>query len=95
MRYISAICDTGGIINTAITIAAGLGIVKRMDLKLLEYNGGHVVLQKRWAKFLPGKVMFVKCKAITKKPMFTVANFEELKSQFLIDIRLWSPWKTW
>ena len=46
MRYISAIRDAGGIINTAIVIAAGLGIVKRMDPKLLECNGGHVVLRQ-------------------------------------------------
>jgi len=29
---------------------------------------------------------FVKCKAMTKKPKFSVSNFEELKSQFLMDI---------
>ena len=38
-------------------------------------------------KYLPGKMNFVKHKATTKKPKFTVANFEELKAQFLIDIK--------
>ena len=30
---------------------------------------------------------FVKRKATTKKPKFTVSNFEELKSQYLMDIK--------
>ena len=54
---------------------------------MLECNGGHVVLQKSWAKYLLGKMNLVKRKATTKKPKFTVANFEELKAQFLIDIK--------
>ena len=44
MKCISAIRDSGGIINTSIVIAAGLGIVKRTDLRLLQCNGGRVVL---------------------------------------------------
>jgi len=59
MKYINAIREAGGIINTAIVIAAGLGIVKRMDPQLLECNGGHVVL-KSWAKYLLAKMKFVK-----------------------------------
>jgi len=89
MKYINAIREAGGIMNTAIVIAAGLGIVKRMDPQLLECNGGHVVLQKSWAKYLLAKMKFVKRKTTTKKPKFTVGNFEELKLkvQFLIDIK--------
>ena len=84
MKYIRAIRDAGGIINTVIVIAPGLGIVKRIDPGLLECNGGHVVLQKSWAKYLMSKI---KRKATTKKPKFTVSNFEELKDQFLMDIK--------
>ena len=40
MKYISAIRDSGGIINKGIVIATGLGIVKRMDQRLLECNVG-------------------------------------------------------
>ena len=87
MKYIHSIRDAGGLINTAIVIAAGLGIVKRMDPGLLECNGGFVVLQKSWAKYLLSKLNFVKRKATTKKPKCTVANFEELKAQFLLDIK--------
>ena len=46
MKYIHAIRDAGGIINTAIVIAAGLGITKKVNPGLLEYNGSYVVLQK-------------------------------------------------
>ena len=46
-KYIHAIRDTGGIINTAIVIAAGLGIVKKVNPALLECNGGYVVLKKK------------------------------------------------
>ena len=87
MKYIHTIRDAGGIINTAIVIAAGLGIVKKIDPGLLECNGGHVVLQKSWAKYLLNKMDFVKRKATTKKPKFMVSNFEELKDQFLMDIK--------
>jgi len=45
-----------------------------MDPKLLECNGGQVVLKKSWAKYLLGKMNFVKCKVT---PKFTIANFEE------------------
>ena len=80
IKYICAIRDAGGIINTAIVIAAGLGIVKKVNPGLLECNRGYLVLQKSWAKYLLGRINFVKWKATTKKPKFTVSNFEELKS---------------
>ena len=44
MKYIRAIRDAGGIINTSIVIAAGLGIVKKVNPGLLECNGGYVIL---------------------------------------------------
>jgi len=58
-----------------------------MDPRLFECNSGHVVLQKSWAKYLLAKMRFVKRKATTKKPKFTVGNFEELKVQFFINIK--------
>ena len=85
-KYIHAIRDAGGIINTAIVIAAGLGIVKKVNPGILECIGGYVVLKKSWAKYFLMSLNFVKRKATTKKPKFTPSNFEELKSQFLMDI---------
>ena len=40
-----------------------------------------------WAKYLLAKMNFVKWKATTKKPKVTVLNFEELKFQYLMDIK--------
>jgi len=42
--------------------------------------------KKIWIKYLLTKMNFVKRKATTKKPKFSVSNFEELKSQFLMNI---------
>jgi len=41
-KYIRTIRDAGGIINTSIDIAAGLGIVKKINPGILEHNGGYV-----------------------------------------------------
>ena len=39
MKYICAIHDAGGVINTAIVIAPALGIMKKVNPGLLECNG--------------------------------------------------------
>ena len=89
MKYIFAVRDAGGVVNTAIVFAAASGIVRRMKPELLESNGGYVVLpvKKDWAKYLLSKMDFVKRKATTKKPKMTVANFDKLKDNFLMDIK--------
>ena len=78
-----------GVINTAIVIGATSGIVKRLKPELLECNGGYVVLpvKKDWAKYLLSKMKFVKRKATTKKSAITVSNFDEIKDNFLMDIK--------
>ena len=48
MKCIRAIRDAGGIINTAVVIAAALGIMKKINPILLECNGGHIVLQESY-----------------------------------------------
>ena len=45
-KYIYAICDAGGIINTSIVIAASLGIVKKVNSGILKCSGGYVALKK-------------------------------------------------
>ena len=89
MKYIRAVREAGGVVNSAIVIGAASGIVRRMKPELLESNGGHIVLpiKKDWAKYLLGKMKFVKRKATTKKSKMTVANFDELKDNFLMDIK--------
>ena len=86
MKYIHAVRDAEGVINTVIVIGATSGTVKRLKPELLECNGGYVVLpvKKDWAKYLLSKMKFVKRKATTKKSAITVSNF---KDNFLMDIK--------
>ena len=89
IKYVLAVHDAGGVVNTAIVIAVASGIARRMKPELLESNEGHVALpiQKDWAKYLLGKMNFVKQKATTKKSKMTMADFDELKDNFLMDIK--------
>ena len=59
MKYIRAIRDASSIINTAIIIPAGLGIIKEVNPGMLECNGCYVVLIKSRAKCLLAKMNFV------------------------------------
>ena len=95
MKYIRAVCEAGGVINTAIIIGAASGIARHMKPDLLESNGGHVALpvKKDWAKYLLVQMKFVKRKVTTKKSKMTVSNFEELKDNFLMDIKAIAPWR--
>jgi tellurite resistance protein len=86
MSYIRAIREAGGIINTAIVIAAATGMLQKRDPMSLECNGGHITLKKGWAKYFLGKMNYVKRKATTKSKL-TVQGFEELKQQYLLDIK--------
>ena len=78
--------DAGGVVNTTLVIAAGTGILQYKDPLLLACNGGHTILKKSWAKYFLGKMNFVKRKA-TKKSKLVVNNFDEVKQQFLVDIK--------
>ena len=84
MKYIHAVHEAGGVINTAIVIGAASGIVRRLRPELLECNGGYVVLpmKKDWAKYLLSKMKFVKRKATTKKSKVTASTFDEIKKLF-------------
>ena len=84
MKYIRAVRDAEGVINTVIVIGATSGTVKRLKPELLECNGGYVVLpvKKDWAKYLLSKMKFVKRKATTKKSAITVSNFNEIKDGY-------------
>ena len=52
--------DRGGVVNTAIAIGCGTGIVMSQDPTLLASNGGAVTLTKDWAKYLLRRMGFVK-----------------------------------
>ena len=65
-RYITTMCDAGGVANTRIVISAATGILQRKDPSILRCNGGHIDLQKSWAKYLLKKMDFVKRRVTTK-----------------------------
>ena len=49
--YIQAIREGGGVVNTAIVIAAATGMLQKRDPASLASNGGHITLKKSWAKY--------------------------------------------
>ena len=84
--YIQAVRNMGGVVTTTITIAVGRAIVNRADRSLLAENGGPITLSKSWAKSVLYRLNFVKRRG-TATSKITVKNFEELKEQFLLDIK--------
>ena len=78
--------EAGGVVNSEVAIAAAIGIVRKKDSNLLAQNGGHIILTRDWACSLLGRMGFVKRKANTKAKL-VVADFIELKSQFISDIK--------
>ena len=64
--YITQLRSAGGVVNTPIVIAMGIGIVESHDANLLASNGGHVDLGKDWAKSIMRRMNLVKHKATTK-----------------------------
>lgn len=84
--YLQALRDNGAVVNTAIAVACAEGITKNYDSNLLASNGGHITLTKHWGKHLLNRMGFVKRRATTKAKI-TIQNFEEVKVQFLLDIK--------
>uniref|UniRef100_A0A1X7T0V3 Uncharacterized protein n=1 Tax=Amphimedon queenslandica TaxID=400682 RepID=A0A1X7T0V3_AMPQE len=84
--YITALRAGGGVVNSSIVISAATGILLERNPLSLECNGGHLSLKKGWAKCFLKQMNFVKRKATTKAKV-SVENFDELKRQYLIDIK--------
>ena len=60
--------------------------MKNHDKRLLALNGGYIMLTRDWAKSLLCRLGFVKRRGSTAAKI-TVANFEELKDQCLLDVK--------
>ena len=84
--YLTSLRKNGAVVNTAIVMACAEGIVRSKDSNLLCSNGGHIFLTKDWAKSLLRRMGLVKRRASTKSKV-SVENFEELKEQYLLDIK--------
>jgi stalled ribosome rescue protein Dom34 len=52
----------GGVVNSAIVVAAANGIVSSKDASLLVSHGGNISINKHWAKSLLGRMKYVKRK---------------------------------
>ena len=85
--YLTTLRTNGAVVNTAIAMACAEGVVKSHDSNQLECNGGPISLTKHWAKYLLHRMGFVKRRASTKAKL-SASNFEELKTQFLFDIKV-------
>ena len=64
--YICVLRDAGGVVNTAIVLAAATGILQRKDPTSLQCNGSHIILGMSWAKYLLKTMDFAKRHATTK-----------------------------
>ena len=83
--YIQAVRERGGVVTTSIAMAAATAIVQKADRNLLAENGGHIAITNNWAKSLLYRMNFVKRRGSSTAKL-TVANFEAVKEQFLIDV---------
>ena len=83
--YLIALRERGVVVNTAIVLACAEGIVKNYDSNILAANGGHLVLTSNWGKSVLRQMGFVK-RRVSTTAKISVANFGEIKAQFLLDI---------
>ena len=84
--YLKELGRIGGVVNAVIAMASAKKIVRKKDSRMLAENGGHVVFTKDWAHYLLLRMGYVKRKANSKVKV-TMSNFEELKVNFLSDVK--------
>ena len=81
-NYINAMRKVGGVVNTAIVMAAANGIVAAKDPALLAQHGGYIEISKGWVKSLFHWMGYVKRKN-SNAGKITVAHFQEVQEEFL------------
>lgn len=81
--YIKKIRDRNGSVSNRLVVAGAKGIVKAHNKSLLVENGGHIQINKEWARSLLSRMGFVKRKVSTSASKYTTANFEQVKLEFL------------
>ena len=85
-KFVEFMRKIGGIVNTAIVMAAVQGIVSARDHALLTEHGGHIEITKAWAKSLLKRMGYVKRKC-SNAGKLSPAHFEEFKDEFLADVK--------
>lgn len=83
--YIEALRIAGGVVNSAIVVAAANGIVSAKDASLLVSRGGNISLNKNWAKSLLSRMQYVKRKC-SNAGKVSLPNFKMIQGVFLADI---------
>ena len=89
--YLQVLRKNGATVNTAIVIACGDTIVRSKDANLLAINGGSITLCKDWAKYIFKHMGWVKRRASSKAKV-TVENIDEVKKNFLLDMKMLCVW---
>ena len=84
--YVQEMRRLGNAITTRVVMAGAFGIVKKKNKNLLAKYGGHIVINKSWARYLLQRMNYVKRKACSKAKV-SVPNFDEVKANFLCDIK--------
>lgn len=83
--YVTCLKSGHAVVNTAIVVAAGEGIVKGIDPGLLIANGGSLSLRKNWAKSIMRRMGLSKRKATTKSTL-SQYDFDKVRDIYLNDI---------
>ena len=83
-QFIREVQASGGVVNTALTLAATKGIVLAEDANLLSENGGYLNLTSDWAKRLMSRMGLVKCRATTTGiPKDLVINWDQTAVKYV------------
>ena len=83
--YIVSLRTAGGVVNTAITLAAAEGIITARYPGKLQKQGGDLCIGKDWAESSLKRMGFIKRK-VSNAGKVLVAEFQELKEHFVADI---------
>ena len=85
-EYIEVMRAAGGVVNTAIVMAAAVGIVSSRDVTKLSSYGGYMNITKTWAKSLLKQMEYVKRKC-SNAGNISPTQFAEIQEVFLADIK--------
>ena len=81
-EYIKQLRTAGGVVSTAVVMAAARGIILSKNRALLQQYGGHIAIEKSWARSMLIRMNFVKHKG-TNSAKLPPSDFEKVKSDFL------------
>lgn len=82
-KYLEAICESGGVVNSAKALGAARGIILKTSRYHLPEYGGNIILNKDWAKALLQRMECVKI----SKSKNVIECFDELKADLLQQVQ--------